>query len=293
MIRIDIERPAKAFLPESEAYLRYFRKDKRFDVEINDPNNPDQELADVELRYFGLVPRWRRRASILVGDYNSMSTGNFPRLKDTMKKVINTKPDIALALNHEVIRHLGFQLEDVIPRPMGYFGDLVKERKAPKWDLVYSGSISRPTVLANLNRLAQIGLRIVVVGASSPNGASSRLEFVGPQPIETVYDIYSQSRFGLNITPNIFPYFFQDSTKVIEYSACGLGVVTNKYQWVDNFAENRGGQFLDITKLLSASTLDNFDFQVPEVSDLEWQSVMHRTDLANRIAALAAGSRKE
>ncbi len=285
MIKVHIEKPFKAFLPEAEAYLRYFEKDGRFDASIQDPGRAAQLEPDVELRFFGVVPRWGSRAPILVGDYNSMSTGHLPRIKDVIKRTINKKPDIALTLNAEVTRRLGLQPSEVLSRPMGYFGNLVQPRSTPLFDLVYSGSISRPTVMSNLNRLAGLGLKIVIVGAEAPHGAHSRLEFAGPQPIEAVYKIYSKARFGLNITPVRYPYYFQDSTKVIEYSASGLGVVTNMYPWVCDFSKRRNGRFLDVTKVHSLADMKSFTFRVPDVRNLEWESVLSRTDLANRIVS--------
>ena len=133
-----------------------------------------------------------------------------------------------------------------------------------------------------------MGFRIAVVGESGRRLTHPNIEHFGPQPLEIVYEIYSTARLGLNIVPDVYPYSFQDSTKVIEYCASGLGIVTTKYQWVDEFAQARGGNFLDVSRVLERGDVENFPFKTPQVHDLEWSIVMERTNLANHVAAMLA-----
>ena len=48
-------------------------------------------------------------------------------------------------------------------------------------------------------------------------------------------DIYKKCRFGLNYTPDIYPFNIQTSTKTLEYLASGLGIISNRYKWSQEF----------------------------------------------------------
>lgn len=283
MISILIEKPTKAFLPEALAYRRYFAEDPRFILGDENCDPGVSDTADIEIRFFGFVPKWRRRPTLLVADFNSMSTGICPKAKDGLKRILNAKADVYLALNTDVARRIYPRPQKVLLRPMGYFGDLVRPRAAPDFDLVYAGTLNRPKVLPAINRLARLGLRIAVVGASSVPGADSEVQFFGKLPLSDVYEVYSRAQFGLNIVPEIYPYYFQDSTKVIEYCAAGLGVVSNTYRWIRDFFSQRGGSFLDINQVVNWKDLYTFDYRIPRVQDLEWSRILESIDLAENL----------
>jgi hypothetical protein len=59
---------------------------------------------------------------------------------------------------------------------------------------------------------------------------------MGPVSRDQLPEIYKNARFGLNYTPDIYPYNVQTSTKTLEYLASGLGVISNKYKWSEFFS---------------------------------------------------------
>ena len=88
--------------------------------------------------------------------------------------------------------------------------------------------------------------------------------------------IYSQAKYGLNYTPNIYPVNLQDSLKTKEYCAAGLKVVSNKYYWVKNFCEIRNGKFLWLHNIKKRDDIDSFDYITPDVRDLKWNTILEK-----------------
>jgi hypothetical protein len=94
-----------------------------------------------------------------------------------------------------------------------------------------------------------------------------------------------RARFGLNLVSNIAPYNQQTSTKLLEYCAVGLPVVSNDYPWVRYFAARHHGNF----HLLSdnpnswtssfAEALEAYPYQVPNVQDMQWPRLLAKMPL--------------
>jgi len=94
-----------------------------------------------------------------------------------------------------------------------------------------------------------------------------------------------RARYGLNLVSNLTPYNQQTSTKLLEYCAVGLPVVSNDYPWVRYFAAHHQGNFLllrDDPKSWETNfgeALDAFPYQVPELSSLAWPRVLDNLPL--------------
>jgi hypothetical protein len=65
----------------------------------------------------------------------------------------------------------------------------------------------------------------------------------------------------------------------LEYCAAGLGVVSNSYQWVREFATERDAVFLWLDRLNVREDFEQAAFRVPDVSDLEWDIVLDKAGL--------------
>jgi hypothetical protein len=89
-----------------------------------------------------------------------------------------------------------------------------------------------------------------------------------------------RARFGLNLVPNATPFQQQTSTKVLEYCAVGLRVVSNAYPWVRYFmAQHKANFYLlnDDAPSLATSfgeALDAYPYEVPDVRSLAWPLVL-------------------
>lgn len=278
---IAIEKNDKAFLPEAYAYRDYFRQ-HGYICEFVNENSKEALGFDAIILFHGFHPFWKKYPKFVISEYHSLSTGKANRLKDFLKRVVNVKGDLYIFLNKDVRKKLWFsQKTNYITRGMGYPNELVINKPEEKlYDVVYCGS-NRPGVVDKINNLANIGLKIVVVGFNYDFNHSNINSFGRVAPPK-VMSIISQARYGLNYTPDIFPLNIQDSTKVIEYSAAGLGVITNKYKWVSEFEKSTGAHFLDIDIIKSYEDVAEFNFKLPSISSLSWPLILKSSNILKK-----------
>lgn len=284
--KIAIEVTSKAFLPESYAYRNFLRK-HGFLCDFVEKGDMSVLNYDAVILFHGFHPFWKKYPRFIIGEYHSLSVGKFNRLKDLAKKLINVRPDIHVFLNEAVRESLFFSKKtNYIIRGMGVDGsELISFSNNEKiYDVIYCGS-ERDGLYAEIERLADLGIKIALVGPTKPIEHINVTSFGRKAPSE-VRELLTKCRFGLNYTPDVFPYNIQDSTKVIEYCAYGLGVITNRYQWVNEFEKKRSGRFMTISELNSKQALNLFDFIVPNVLDLHWDSLLSNSGMLEKIRSL-------
>jgi len=93
-----------------------------------------------------------------------------------------------------------------------------------------------------------------------------------------------RARYGLNLVPDRLPYSEQTSTKLLEYCAVGLPVVSTDYRWVRGFAQQHGARLAFVPGRATAAryaellgpALDAQALTPPDVSALIWPHVMER-----------------
>jgi hypothetical protein len=89
-----------------------------------------------------------------------------------------------------------------------------------------------------------------------------------------------RARFGLNLVSNIEPYSQQTSTKLLEYCAVGLPVVSNDYAWVRYFAAHYQGNFHVLRddpatwQFSFGEALEAYPYVVPDVRELAWHILL-------------------
>lgn len=286
-LKIGIEITQNAFLPEAYAYQEYF-KTAGFICDLVEKGDRKISTYDVVFLFHGFHPFWKKYPKIIVGEYHSLSTGSFNRFKDLIKRIFNVKPNLYIFLNDDVRKKLWFSTKvNYLTRGMGYSGNNFSKLKTlnKNYDIVYCGSY-RDGLLDVLGKLAKLGLTIAVIGFDKCCN-NNNIKFFGRKKPAEARKIICQARFGLNYTPDIFPLNIQDSTKVIEYCAAGLGVITNKYRWINEFEKSRGGRFLDLNNIYSLSDIYTFNYIVPNVEDLEWSCLIQKIKLKDRIIELS------
>ena len=280
MIRkVAIEISDKAFLPEAYAYCDYFRA-KGLECELVTKGMPGFLEYDAVLLFHGFHPFWRHYPKFIIGEYHSLSVGHCSRWKDALKRILNVRSDILIFLNDTVRKKLWFSHRSkFLLRGMGCekIDHLRREAVSKKYDIVYAGS-QRDGLWEYVYKFLTFGMTVAVVGNDDSYKKEGLTCFGRVSPCKA-REIILQSRYGLNFTPNVFPLNIQDSTKVIEYCSAGLGVITNRYKWVDNFEKNRSAKFLDLDSIKNAKDISEFDFVVPDVSDLEWKTLLENTKL--------------
>ena len=238
-MKVGIPLSKFAYTPEAYAYEKYL-KELGYQVQLDyelDPNN------DVNIYFMGTRSFWRKekRRAIEIHEYQSLSTPPYARLKNFTKKIINKKPSGRIFLNDFVHHDLNFN--DNIPyiyRDMGVDEALFQSpSENPLYDILYCGSIAgRNGLIDVMLRLAE-NYKVVVVGQVSDLESSllkhENITILGRVERRDLPEIYRNSRFGLNFTPDLYPYNIQTSTKTLEYLASGLGVISNKYKWSEQF----------------------------------------------------------
>ncbi|WP_417832408.1 hypothetical protein [Terasakiella sp.] len=292
-MRILFEYRPQSYLPEIQAYRDYLQK---FDfVTTSDTNEmPEANPKDYDVfwRFMGMA-RFQN-AGVVVHEYNSLSTAPFARFKNFLKKRLNHTPDFRVFLSEQVSREFNFN--DGVPsgvRDMGInklFYQPSLCRKTFDHHLVYMGSLTKSRNLTGiLEHISQDkhGLKILLIGEPEPElfkqfKNCAQITFTGRVPQKDIPQIATTAFAGLNYTPDFYPYNAQTSTKLLEYCALGLNVVSTKYAWVRDFEEARKANFFwlnDSFQGFDADNLENYAFITPDVSDLEWNKVIEKSQI--------------
>ncbi len=291
-MKILFERRPGVYLPEIAAYRAYCARNLP-EVQTAETGEErqvhDPEAFDVVWRFMGMDRAGTGRR--VIHEYNSLSTGRWARVKNSLKKGLNSRPTARIFLNDQVRE--GFSFSDNVPfrcRDMGvdqaFFAKA--EGGKPEYDFVYAGSLDRGAiirrVLAHFRDCPKTG-RLLVIG-SVPDDLYKAFKdvksiiFAGRIPYVHVPHLMSQARYGLNLMPDCYPLNLQTATKVLEYCAVGLSVVTTDYRWVRAFERTRGASFFylmsDVSNLTLAN-LENHAFHTPSVEDLEWDKIIGKS----------------
>jgi hypothetical protein len=198
------------------------------------------------------------------------------------------RPDYRIYQNGWVRERMGFA--DRVPhalRDMGvaeHFFDAPSLTQAPEFDLVYLGEMSRLLAfIPVLQAIHTAGRSLLLVGevpAKLHAHLPANVTCTGRVDHTQVPRPLRHARFGLNLVPNVTPFHQQTSTKVLEYCAVGLRVVSNAYPWVRYFmAQHKANFYLlnDDAPSLATSfgeALDAYPYQVPNLRALAWPKVL-------------------
>lgn len=272
-----------AYLPEAYAYESYL-KNKNIEVDLLHDDYYGNDI-DIKLNFLGysFFSNYKRSFK-QIHEYGSLSTPPFGFLKDSIKKYFNSTPDARIFLNPRVQKKLNFN--DNIPfmyRDMGIDKLFFSSTNLKKvYDVVYCGG-ERDGLLENIENLLKFGLKIIVIGNFSDYFNNhfrnvSNITLAGKLNRVDISKIYQISIAGLNYTPNKFPYNIQTSTKTLEYCAAGLNVISNQYEWVDQFVTSYNSKFLWIHDIKSRSDIESFNYITPDLSNLEWGYLLDKLE---------------
>jgi glycosyltransferase involved in cell wall biosynthesis len=242
-----------------------------------------------------------RQGIYKIHEYLSPSTPPFRSLKDSLKRVLNGRPDLRIYINDYTRQCLAFNdavpfclknmgipskmlpgADPVLPKEFDfiYIGDLSSQRKPHELLQAFTRPNLRHNTLLLLSRdydRLQLQYR-----------AFSNIIFKGPVTQPEVKDFILRSRFGLNYIPDIEPFNQLPSTKLLEYAACGIPVVSTNYRWVRDFMKDHGGQFLLLSagmKELSWETVTHFQYSSPDMRGWAWEQQLRGSGV---LAALQA-----
>jgi glycosyltransferase involved in cell wall biosynthesis len=304
IVCIHFVRGGPAYLPEIDAYVDFITSHGHQAV-VHDTGDTVPLNAPVVWWMCGRVPSAEARRlknAFHIHEYASTSAPPKAWLKDFIKHWTQPKPDYRLFQNGWVRERMGF--DDGVPyalRDMGVaqaffnaaapvlpeasYEDDAPIRIPPNgFDLVYLGEMNRLLPFVPLlQSIHDEGRSLLLVG-DVPDALRSQLPAsvtcTGRVPHADVPHQLRRARFGLNLVSNIEPYNQQTSTKLLEYCAVGLPVVSNDYAWVRYFAAHYQGNFHFLRDDPSSwqfsfgEALDAYPYVVPDVRELVWPKLL-------------------
>lgn len=288
-----------SYLPEIEAYKKYF---KLYSIEFIDSykdlnNNYDEN--DFDLLWYMMGTDFKKTNKPKIHDYASLSTGKYIFIKNKIKKYFNQKPEFRLFLNIDIKNNFNFN--DDIPfliRDMGV-DDIFfqKQEIEKKYDFVYLGAITYDRNIPKLFDKFKNDLKnntLLVIGEVPKDiyikyKDFDNIIFTGKIPYHDVPRIVSQAEYGVNMIPDVHPFNIQTSTKLIEYCALGLKVITTDYYWIKEFEFRYEADFFKIDENLSKldiKKIEEFEFKIVDVSSLSWNNLFNEIKLIDNIQKL-------
>lgn len=290
--RVALWHSGKAFLPEARAYHAALGR-HGFEALLLDPS--DRKLLpsfNAAILFLGRFPRWYRATEVVVADYGSLSVGRFAPLKDLVKRWTNLRPSFGVYQNELIRIRMGSPTEFGY-RPMGYFPELVPTTaREHEVDFLYVGTSERPGLKSALCRILDNGYSLRVVGFERPR-TFPPAEYLGPLDLAQTYQMMGNARYGLNFVPNKAPFALQASTKMVEYLACGLGVVSSRTPWVERFALERRTRVAWLDGDLRPKTLAEFPFSVGSLAGLDWPTVIQESGALGYLLRMRELSRRQ
>lgn len=283
-----------AYLPELQAYVAFVEAaghqaqvHRQIDTLPNDAAVLWWMCGQVST---GLAQRFPK--AFQIHEYASASVPPMAWLKDQVKRWRQAVPQYRIFQNDWVRQRMGFA--DGVPcefRDMGisgnFFADGPTNTKA-EFDFVYLGEMQRLLhFLPVFDGLQQAGRQVLLIG-QLPQELEQKLHpysnitRTGRVPHDQVPALLRRARYGLNLVPDQLPYTRQTSTKLLEYCAAGLPVVSTDYAWVRSFEQQHGARFAYLPFQVEAarycallgSELEQQTLRVPDVQALAWPRLL-------------------
>lgn len=288
-----------AYLPEAWAYADHLKRSGHSAQLVASPEAAGG--ADAAIAFNLRHQRKLHRLGIAaVHEYHSLSAGRLRMVKDVVKRWAAPRPRARIFTEPHIRPSLGFA-EDVptLLRPVGVDAAIFGcGNRAPTHDIVYCGSIERQGVVRAMEQLAERGWRIIAFGNVPADVDRRRLatldiDFAGPIGRDDVPEALSRARFGLNVTPDVAPFNIQTSVKTLEYAAAGLGIIANRYGWMERFAATHGLQPLWLDDVLGAGKAAVTGLQVPDTdprrfAHLEWNRLLTASGFVSFLSSAIA-----
>ncbi|WP_318478305.1 glycosyltransferase family protein [Photobacterium leiognathi] len=285
-----------AYYPEIYAYKDYFNSIDGVEFNIIHSNNINDLLstdADCYIIKIGFDSKfnYRLKGKLYIHDYTSCSTGKYPKLKNYIKKCLNYNADIKLFLNERVMNEYHFsQKNNHLIRDMGiddfffYNGE-----KKGEHDFIYAGSIDKSRNIEKVLHSFKLSSReLSLIGEPSNDiykefKGVNNIKFLGKLDRYNTAKELKKAEYGVNITPSIYPYDFQTSTKTLEYCAAQLKIVCNTNSWNRSFERKEKARFFYTEDFKIPSNINEIDFIIPDVSNYRWHKVIEESGLPHII----------
>ena len=263
MITVHFVHGARSYLPELAAYQAHI-EGLGHAVQMHTQSLTVPDDARAVWWICGRVPTDQARrfkGAVQVHEYASASVAPLAWLKDRIKQWRQPVPDFRVFQSEWVRQRMGFgdNAPGAVPYALRDMGvpDVFLTAQAlqpPEFDLVYLGEMSRlQRFVPLLHTLGQAGLSLLLVGDVPPAlqerlATLGHIQSTGRVPQDQVPAQLLRARAGLNLMPDVLPLSEQTSTKLLEYLALGLPVISNPYAWAQRTALAHAGrvQLLDV-----------------------------------------------
>jgi glycosyltransferase involved in cell wall biosynthesis len=254
VITVHFVHGARSYLPELAAYQAHIER-LGHAVQMHTQAHTVPDDAQAVWWICGRVPAAQARrlqGAVQVHEYTSASVAPLAWLKDRIKQWQHPVPDFRVFQSEWVRQRMGFE-GDAVPyalRDMGVPESFLTAQalQPPEFDLVYLGEMRRLLhFVPLLQTLGQAGLKLLLVGDVPPDlkahlAALGHIQSTGRLPHDQVPAQLLRARAGLNLMPDVLPLSEQTSTKLLEYLALGLPVVSNPYAWAKRTAQAHAGR---------------------------------------------------
>lgn len=284
MIKVAFLHERKSYLPEIDAYERYLNNTDQFEAVIVESIDEIDETFDIVWKVMGIDTK-RQTDAALIHEYATITVGKNAKLKDFIKRLINLKPDGRVFQNERVRDE--YRFNDAVPyiyRNMGIDSKYFNVTAEKIYDFVYVGTMDPSRQLDRMLSFFKTHPQLSIVMIGTPDeklfetyGDLPNVTFTGRIDNQELPKIAAQARYGLNYIPDVFPFNEQTSTKLIEYCAMGLDIVTTSYSWVNEFEKEHNGRFFKIDEdlsNLSVDALSQFNFHTPSLEHMEWSRLL-------------------
>ena len=257
MITVHFVQGTRSYLPELAAYQAHI-EGLGHAVQLHTQAHTVPDGAQAVWWICGRVPPGQARrlkGAVQVHEYASASVAPLAWIKDRIKQWQQPVPDFRVFQSEWVRQRMGFgdNAPGAVPyalRDMGVPDAFLtaQAQQAPEFDLVYLGEMSRlQRFVPLLHTLAQAGLSLLLVGDVPPAlqkrlATLGHIQSTGRVPQDQVPAQLLRARAGLNLMPDVLPLSEQTSTKMLEYLALGLPVISNPYAWAKRTAQFHAGR---------------------------------------------------
>lgn len=278
----------KAYFPEIKAYEQYFSDKGSFEV-CDCIRLGQYSLKDFDVAWHFMGLHFRRQDLFTVHEYQSLSCGSLTGAKDFVKRKFNATPDLRVFQNEYIRGSLNFADEvKYCYRDMGVDERFFGQRSKKEYDFVYVGNVSRERNIHKLLDKFKTDIRtmtLLVIGEVPAEvykryKAATHIIFSGRIDYYEVPKLAARARYGINYIENKLPYSMQTATKLLEYCALGLPVITTSYEWVNLFEQKQDARFYRVDENLNnfdIKAIQTFSYKIPNVEAHKWRNIIDRS----------------
>lgn len=294
MVKVYFVTDNKSYLPEIIAYSEYLDGLGITYQIVND----DFDFFELREPYIKWVimgfNRKKDENCYLVHEYLSLSTGKFTFLKNWVKILLSAKPDYQVFLNRYIKNVFYRNKTDYSLRDMGISHSFYPYKVKKEFDFVYCGSMGRNRNIREMFQLFKNGIlkdfTLLVIGdvpeeirANFPDG---NIHYLGRIAYKNVPKVLCKAKCAINYIPDIYPFNLQTSTKLIEYLACDLPVISTKYSWVEEFSQKNNYPIRYIESFDSSNEFEKFineNHTFPDMSKYLWVNIIEQSKVITSV----------